>query len=139
MAKKVSPKHPSIASLQALIDRYRLNLSDLKEEVGSKSTVSLILSGKRNLTRTHIEKLSARFKVNPAVFFDPLQASVFIGKRPHVPRRNLFDPQVEPEDAAEEALLADVAIKANRRATVTQKALLTGLHAAIQRAIASER
>jgi len=34
-----------------------------------ESTVSALLSGKRPLTREHIEKLSKRFAVSPAVFF----------------------------------------------------------------------
>jgi HTH-type transcriptional regulator/antitoxin HigA len=32
-------------------------------------TVSLVLSGKRQMNRDHIERLSKRFKVSPAVFF----------------------------------------------------------------------
>lgn len=40
-----------------------------------ESTVSALLSGKRPLTREHIEKLSKRFAVSPAVFFErPHQA-----------------------------------------------------------------
>lgn len=136
MPKKITA---SIGSLRTLIDRHGLKLSDLQKEVGSKSTVSLILSGKRNLTRTHIERLSARFKVNPGVFFDPVQSSVFTGKRPLVPRRNLLDPQVEPEERAQDALLADMAIKANERATTAQQTLLQGLHASIQLAVIRDR
>jgi HTH-type transcriptional regulator/antitoxin HigA len=37
-----------------------------------ESTVSALLSGKRLLTRDHIEKLSKRFAVSPAVFFERL-------------------------------------------------------------------
>jgi HTH-type transcriptional regulator/antitoxin HigA len=36
---------------------------------GSKSVVSEILHGSRKLNRNHIEKLSKRFNVSPAVFF----------------------------------------------------------------------
>ncbi len=31
--------------------------------------VSEVLNGKRNLTKAHIERLSVRFGVSPAVFF----------------------------------------------------------------------
>jgi HTH-type transcriptional regulator/antitoxin HigA len=37
--------------------------------LGTESIVSEILSGKRPLTKRHIEKLSERFSVSPAVFF----------------------------------------------------------------------
>jgi len=125
--------------LRSLIKRHHLTLSDLKNEIGSKSTVSLILSGKRNLTRTHAEKLSARFKISPGVFFDPVQSLLFIGKSPRVPRRNLLDPLVEPEEQVEDALLTDVAIKANRRAATAQQNLLQGLRMSIQRIVTHER
>jgi len=37
--------------------------------LGSESVVSKVLSGKRELNKHHIEKLSKRFSVSPAVFF----------------------------------------------------------------------
>ena len=55
--------------LRFLLDRNDLTQRDLTEELGSETTVSLVLSGKRPLTRDHIEKLSRRFHVSPAVFF----------------------------------------------------------------------
>ena len=131
-------KPPSIASLQSLIKRHHLTQGDLKKEIGSKSTVSLILSGKRNLTRGHIEKLSARFNVNPAIFTDPAQSSLFIGKRPRVPRQDLLDPRVEPDEAAQDALLTDVAIIATQKAEKANHALLESLHTAIQQAISCD-
>jgi HTH-type transcriptional regulator/antitoxin HigA len=39
-------------------------------ELGSETTVSLVMSGRRQLTREHIARLSERFHVSPAVFFD---------------------------------------------------------------------
>jgi HTH-type transcriptional regulator/antitoxin HigA len=36
---------------------------------GAESIVSEVLRGKRELNRTHIEKLSKRLGVSPAVFF----------------------------------------------------------------------
>jgi HTH-type transcriptional regulator/antitoxin HigA len=36
---------------------------------GTRSIVSEVLSGKRDLNKDHIERLSARFHVSPEVFF----------------------------------------------------------------------
>lgn len=55
--------------LRFLIEQNGLAQRDLAEELGSESTVSSILSGRRSLTRDHITKLSKRFHVSPAVFF----------------------------------------------------------------------
>ncbi|WP_353613251.1 helix-turn-helix domain-containing protein [Mangrovibacter phragmitis] len=57
-----------VALLRTLIDQHKLTYSDLKEEIGSKSLVSQILSGQRSLTITHIKALSARFGVKPEWF-----------------------------------------------------------------------
>lgn len=59
-----------VSVLRVLIDQHALSLSAFKDEIGSKSLVSMILSGKRNLTKEHISKLSVRFNLNPSVFFD---------------------------------------------------------------------
>jgi HTH-type transcriptional regulator/antitoxin HigA len=55
--------------LRFLLERNELSQRDLVPELGSESTVSLVLSGKRTLTRDHIAALSWRFNVSPAVFF----------------------------------------------------------------------
>ncbi|MBI2118632.1 MAG: helix-turn-helix domain-containing protein [Elusimicrobia bacterium] len=67
-------KHfPSAASpediLRFLMNQHKLSQSDLKEELGGQSVVSNIMSGKRQLTREHIEKLSRRFSISPASFY----------------------------------------------------------------------
>lgn len=38
-------------------------------EVGSQGVVSEVLAGKRELTRKHIEAVSKKFRVSPAIFF----------------------------------------------------------------------
>lgn len=58
-----------IAVLKFLLDQNGLSQRDIATELGSESTVSLILSGKRRLNRDHIERLSQRFHVSPSVFF----------------------------------------------------------------------
>ena len=55
--------------LRFLLERNGLTQRDIAPELGSESTVSLVLSGKRQLNRDHIARLSRRFHVSPAVFF----------------------------------------------------------------------
>lgn len=57
-----------IAILRLIIDQHQLTLSDLPE-IGHKSLISKILSGERKLTRSHIDKLSKRFHLDPGLFF----------------------------------------------------------------------
>ncbi len=67
--EKESMDVPSdIAVLRMLLDQYHLTLSDFPE-IGHKSLVSIILSGERSLTKSHIKKISQRFNLNPAIFF----------------------------------------------------------------------
>ncbi len=55
--------------IRHLLDAHHLRQKDLGPIFGSESIVSEVLSGKRNLTSEHIKRLSARFGVSPAVFF----------------------------------------------------------------------
>ena len=55
--------------LRFLLDQNALAQRDIASELGSESTVSLVLAGKRRLNRDHIARLSRRFRVSPAVFF----------------------------------------------------------------------
>lgn len=55
--------------LRFLLEHNSLSQRDIAPELGSESTVSLVLSGKRQLNRDHIARLSRRFNVSPAVFF----------------------------------------------------------------------
>lgn len=55
--------------LRFLLDQNGLSQRDVAAELGSESTVSLVLSGRRPLNRDHIARLSQRFNVSPAVFF----------------------------------------------------------------------
>jgi HTH-type transcriptional regulator/antitoxin HigA len=63
------PAAEPIDVLRFLLDQNGLSQRDIAEEVGGESTISLILSGKRQLNRDHIARLSHRFNVSPAVFF----------------------------------------------------------------------
>lgn len=67
--KRIEALDDGVAILKTIIDQYQLKADDLKNELGSKSLVSMILNGSRNLTRDHIQALSQRFKISPSVFF----------------------------------------------------------------------
>lgn len=55
--------------LEFLMEQHSLKQVDLAEELGGQSTVSEILSRKRQLNSQQITALSKRFGVSPAVFF----------------------------------------------------------------------
>ena len=55
--------------LRALMEANHLRQKDLASIFGSESVVSEVLRKKRALNKTHIERLSKRFRVSPAVFF----------------------------------------------------------------------
>jgi len=63
------PEAEPVDVLRFLLERNGLSQRDIAPELGSESTVSLVLSGKRQLNRDHIARLSRRFNVSPAVFF----------------------------------------------------------------------
>jgi len=57
-----------VATLKLLMEQHGLGIANVPE-IGSNTLVSKVLNGKRNLTRNHIEALSERFGVSPALFF----------------------------------------------------------------------
>ncbi|MCK0154915.1 transcriptional regulator [Alcanivorax sp. S6407] len=57
-----------VAVLRTLMDQHQLKAGDLREEIGGKSLVSMILNHKRKLTLEHINALAKRFQVSPALF-----------------------------------------------------------------------
>jgi HTH-type transcriptional regulator/antitoxin HigA len=66
------PKASPADVLRFLLSRHGLRQRDLADDLGGESVVSEVLSGKRRLNAAHIEQLSKRFKVSPAVFFPSL-------------------------------------------------------------------
>lgn len=66
--KAIEDMPTGVAALRVLIDQHNLTYADLKEEIGSKSLVSQILSGDRSLTISHIKALAERFGVRPDLF-----------------------------------------------------------------------
>lgn len=61
------PDAPGAEVLRQLMEEHQVSQRELPE-IGSQSTVSQILSGKRKLNVRHIQALSQRFGVNPQVF-----------------------------------------------------------------------
>lgn len=65
---ELASRDSGVAVLRVLIDQYGLTLSDFKDEIGAKSTVSMILKGTRNLTLDHMKALSKRFNIPVMTF-----------------------------------------------------------------------
>jgi HTH-type transcriptional regulator/antitoxin HigA len=63
------PDASPVEVLRTLMDANDLRQKDLAPIFGSESIVSEILHKKRELNKAHIEKLSKRFNISPAVFF----------------------------------------------------------------------
>jgi HTH-type transcriptional regulator / antitoxin HigA len=63
------PDASAVEVLRTLMDANGLRQKDLVPIFGSESIVSEILRKKRGLNKSHIEKLSKRFHISPAVFF----------------------------------------------------------------------
>lgn len=132
----ISPgNEPSVIILTALMKAQNLTISDFKEEIGSKSYVSMILNGSRKLTRTHAEKLSERFCVPVDAFFDRRLANLAVGRRARVPHVDLLDPDVEPSSAQMDALLYDVGLTASHKARKARQTLMDEVRAAVRSAI----
>lgn len=63
------PAADPVTVLRLLMESHGLQQKDLIPEFGVESTVSLVLSRKREMNKDHIERLSRRFSVSPAAFF----------------------------------------------------------------------
>lgn len=63
------PKASPIEAIIFLMDQHGLKQKDLVDVFGAPSIVSEVLSGKRDLNKEHISRLSRRFRVSPELFF----------------------------------------------------------------------
>jgi len=63
-----------IELLKGLMELHELKQSDLVSIFKTKSIVSAVLNGKRQLTAEHINKLAFFFQVPHELFFEPLDA-----------------------------------------------------------------
>jgi HTH-type transcriptional regulator / antitoxin HigA len=69
-----APRGTAIEVLRLLLKRENLFQSALTPEFGCTAVTSQVLRGDRQFTRSHIARLSKRFHVSPAVFFDETSA-----------------------------------------------------------------
>jgi len=56
-----------LATLRYLMDESGMSQADLGRLLGNRALASLILRGHRDLSKSHIRKLAAHFKVSPAL------------------------------------------------------------------------
>ena len=63
------PRAKPLDVLRFLMDQHGLRQKDLANVFGAPSIVSEVLSGKRELNKDHIKRLSDRFHVSPELFF----------------------------------------------------------------------
>jgi HTH-type transcriptional regulator/antitoxin HigA len=63
------PQTKPLNVLNFLMDQHGLRQKDLVDVFGTPSIVSEVLSGKRELNKEHIKRLSERFHVSPELFF----------------------------------------------------------------------
>ncbi|MGB2645646.1 MAG: hypothetical protein WBG02_19085 [Candidatus Acidiferrum sp.] len=63
------PRAKPLDVVRFLMEQHNLLQKDLVDVFGTRSIVSEVLSGKRELNKEHIARLSARFHVSPEVFF----------------------------------------------------------------------
>ena len=63
------PDASPLAVVRHLMEVHHLRQKDLLDVFGTESIASEVMHGKRDLTKEHIRRLSARFGVSPAVFF----------------------------------------------------------------------
>jgi len=62
-------KFTPLEMLRFLMRENGMNTDALGKVLGNKTAASLVLNGKRELSKTHIRRLAARFKVGPGAFF----------------------------------------------------------------------
>ncbi len=63
------PRATPLQALSFLMEQHSLKQKDLLDIFGARSIVSEVISGKRELTKEQIRRLSLRFHVSPGLFF----------------------------------------------------------------------
>jgi HTH-type transcriptional regulator/antitoxin HigA len=66
---EIRPASTPAERVRHFMDAQDLKPADMLDIFGTKSVVSEVLSGKRELSKAHIRALSKRFNVSPEVFF----------------------------------------------------------------------
>jgi antitoxin component HigA of HigAB toxin-antitoxin module len=60
--------HTPLENLKFLMSENAMTVSELGRVIGNRTAASLVLSGKRELSKAHIRRLAARFKVDGGLF-----------------------------------------------------------------------
>jgi HTH-type transcriptional regulator / antitoxin HigA len=69
LLKRAAGRKPTpVDVLKYLLEEHGMNTTSLGSLVGGSGQASLILSGKRELSKANIRTLAARFNVSPALF-----------------------------------------------------------------------
>lgn len=63
------PKASPLEAVRFLMDQHNLRQKDMLDVFGTRSVASEVLSGKRELSKEHIRRLSERFSVPVEIFF----------------------------------------------------------------------
>jgi HTH-type transcriptional regulator/antitoxin HigA len=63
------PRATPRQTLRFLMEQHALKQKDMLDIFGTRSIVSEVISGKRELTKEQIRRLSQRFHVSPELFF----------------------------------------------------------------------
>jgi HTH-type transcriptional regulator / antitoxin HigA len=63
------PRATPLKALAFLMEQHGLKQKDLTNILGTRSIVSEVMGGKRELTKEQIRRLSQRFHVSPEIFF----------------------------------------------------------------------
>jgi HTH-type transcriptional regulator/antitoxin HigA len=66
---RLDSKHTPLEILKYLMRETGMNTDGLGKVLGNKTAASLVLNGKRELSKSHIRRLAAHFSVDAGLFF----------------------------------------------------------------------
>ncbi len=61
-----------VSMLKYLMQERGMTQADLARLLGNRAAASLVLGGKRELSKSHIRKLAVHFRVSPALFLETI-------------------------------------------------------------------
>jgi antitoxin component HigA of HigAB toxin-antitoxin module len=69
-ARHPMPKVPPLDILKFLMEETAMTVTDLARVIGNQPSASLLLNGKRPMSKSQILKLARHFKVSPSLFLE---------------------------------------------------------------------
>jgi HTH-type transcriptional regulator / antitoxin HigA len=63
-------RHTPLQILRFLMEQHEMNVTALGTVLGNKTAASLVLAGRRELSKSHIRLLADYFRVDPGLFFE---------------------------------------------------------------------